>query len=404
MITWNNNIISNLAFGYNAFTEGNTPQGPIAFSLDDPTEVYPIANQEDLNFTTCGTWHNETWYGITSETNRFFKFNNITGEREYIAYLDMDLNAAAMAFDYTSNTMYVSAVNWNYFSLYTLNTETAEVTLIGENTNFEAVMPALACDISGRLYTLSFDGNFYSVNKNDVSIEPIGYLGVSEIFYTQDMGFDYNTGILYWGQVSDYDGALYRINTTTGQATKINDFPENMQVTALCVPFKPADFTLTFNVVNLQSEPVEGATVTVTSTSVNYETIQNTNESGEAILFADPGEYNWVVTTENYLEQSGTFEIVDEDEVIDVTLSPITSIKELDYGIEIFPNPANDFIIIKANIKGAYRVISIKGDVVLEGKIYDNSNIINIRKVLPGVYFLLIETAEKVMNKKIIIL
>ena len=399
----NNNIISNLAYGYNVYTDGNTPQGPIAFSLDDPTVVYPIANQEDLNFTMCGAWFNDTWYGITSETNRFFKFNNITGEREYIAYLDMDLNAAAMAFDYTSNTMYVSAVDWNYFSLYTLNLETAEVILIGENTNFEAVMPALACDISGRLYTLGFDGNFYSVNKNDVSIELIGYLGVTEIFYTQDMAFDYNTGILYWGQVSDYDGALYTINTATGHATKIDDFPGTMQVTALCVPFKPADFTVTFNVVDLQSEPVEGATVTITSAGSDYETVQNTNEYGEAILFVDPGEYNWVVTAENYLEQSGTFGIIDEDKTVDVTLSPVTFIDEFDADIQIFPNPADEFLIIETNVKGNFNLHSIKGEIILTGKVSVNSNLINVENVLPGVYFLQIEVAGGVFTEKIVI-
>ena len=320
----NNNVIANLAFGYNVYSNGNMPQGPIAFSLDDPTTVYLIADQEDEPFVMCGTWFNETWYGISSETNRLFKFNNITGEREYIAYLDMDLNAAAMAFDYTSNTMYVSAVDWNYFSLYTLNLATAEVTLIGENTNFEDVMPTLACDLSGKLYTLSFDGNFYSVDKDDVSIQLIGSLGVPEIFYTQDMAFDYNTGVLYWGQVSDYDGALYSINTLTGQASFIGDFPDMMQVTALCVPYKHEEIT------GAKSEGSKGK-------------------------------------------------------------------------IEIFPNPAFDFIIIESRVEGVYNICSINGNKVISGVISKLDNTIFVGGLTPGIYLLNIETERMSINKKLII-
>ena len=393
-------IIDNMALGYNVYSAGSTPQGPIAFSLNDPANVYLLNDQEESNYAMAGAWFNETWYGIENETNRFFKFNNITGERENIAFIDLEVNVSAMAFDYTSNTMYIATADWNYFALYTLNIVTSEITFIGENTDFETVMPAMACGLDGQLYLIGFDGNFYKLNKNDVEISYVGATGVPEVFYNQDITFDYNTSTLYWGLVSDYEGALYKINIENGSASKVDDFLGNMQVTAFCVPYKPADFTLDVNVTNSVGEPLERVLVTIVSP--NHEANQFTNEYGAAVLFANMAEYEWTISHDDYQQKTGVVDIT-ENLVMNIYMDPITIVDELEVDIKLYPNPAEDFVTIHTKSNTSFKLLSIDGKVVISGVIEEPKYILDLQNIHSGIYFLQLEMEEKLISKKIVI-
>ncbi len=72
--------------------------------------------------------------------------------------------------------------------------------------------------------------------------------------------------------------------------------------------------------------------------------------------------------------------------------------------IEIFPNPANEFVSISNSTdKFSYEIINVNGLIIEKQNVEGNKTYIDISKINNGIYFIKIKTGNKVIIKKLII-
>ena len=181
-------------------------------------------------------------------------------------YFPLHLIALDMAYDYTSDTLYMLAngLENDYFPegadnvLLKVDYMTGKTTVLGiidaaGDDPFVAL--TLACDNEGVLYTVDYEtGKLFTVSKEPVSVtEKYGY-GVYEATaittgetqywpaaYTQSMAVDHNTNKLYWAGYQGKVGVAYfmELDKTTGEVLSITTTEDNAEMTGLFVPYDP---------------------------------------------------------------------------------------------------------------------------------------------------------------------
>ena len=150
-------------------------------------------------------------------------------------------SATAMTYDASTNTIYgqfynddMSEIEWGWFDPHTARSTTV-------------------CKMDERLYALAAaaDGTIYAINENGLleTIDPktgsitnqIGNTGITPK-YIQSATIDPKTGKMYWcGMEADGYSALYDVNLTTGEATKIADFEDGEEIVGAYVVYKADD-------------------------------------------------------------------------------------------------------------------------------------------------------------------
>lgn len=83
---------------------------------------------------------------------------------------------------------------------------------------------AIAANAQGEVFGIDNTGTLQKINKSDGQYTEVGKTGITPS-YTQSATFDPSTGKLYWAAHTQTIRALYEVDTTTGAATKIGDFP-----------------------------------------------------------------------------------------------------------------------------------------------------------------------------------
>jgi hypothetical protein len=153
----------------------------------------------------------------------------VTGERTVVGSLGAALNG--LSYDITTDIMYgVDAT-----SLYMINMETGQATLVGTNTGI--TMVNLAINDAGEAYTIDLDndvlGTVNLITGVFTSIGPIGF----DANYAQDMEFDRESGELYLAAQDNISGWLAWANTSTGKTAKIGDFEGGAEITGFAIPY-----------------------------------------------------------------------------------------------------------------------------------------------------------------------
>lgn len=181
-------------------------------------------------------------------------------------YFPLKMLALDMAYDYTTDTMYMLAnalEDAYYFPegevniLLSLDLQTGKVTILGKIFP-ETVEPflalTLACDNDGVLYTINYEnGKLYTIDKTPaettpefgfgsyvatcVSQEDAKYMPAS---YTQSMTVDHETNTLYWAAYQGKVGqaAFIELDKTNGSIVGMTYTENNGE---LCGLFKPYD-------------------------------------------------------------------------------------------------------------------------------------------------------------------
>lgn len=136
---------------------------------------------------------------------------------------------------------YNSSVTGLEFGEVDYNTMTR--TTISES---EHAYVALGVTKEGVMYGVADDANLYKISLTDGTETLVGATGlqlkVGNATYEQSGEIDQATGIFYWAAYdSTGKGALYTVDLATGKASKLSDFADNEEVTALTVPAPQAD-------------------------------------------------------------------------------------------------------------------------------------------------------------------
>ena len=143
-----------------------------------------------------------------------------------------------MAYNYADGMMYYLCQDSQY-NMYlkrsNLNNP-SEVELVG---SLSQKIWTLAINAQGQAYGVAYEGgDLYQINLNDASTTLVGPTG-KEVWYTQSMAFDLETGELFWAQFSTVsDHGFYQVNTETGAATLIGEIGAGTQLAGLFMVYE----------------------------------------------------------------------------------------------------------------------------------------------------------------------
>lgn len=149
------------------------------------------------------------------------------------------------------------------FTYYPSYVSYSKIADVDSKTNFNSI----ACDKDGQLYAVVFEadgsGDSYTVTSSSLvkidkmtgAITVVGNTGQLP-HGVSGATIDPATNRMFWTVYTvDGEGYLCEVDLATGAATKIYDFPENDEITGLCIPeplakpkapAKPGDFTVDF--------------------------------------------------------------------------------------------------------------------------------------------------------------
>lgn len=145
------------------------------------------------------------------------------------------------------------------------DTTSGEMTRVAHLPRYQQ---AMAIDAEGNYFTLDESGTLYSLTWSNAdtktfddygtypeahltAIGKTGFRLQDDITYANSICFDYRTGQLYWAasvyptaEVEGTDGivrGIFEINIHTGKATLLQEFPDNIIMTACAIPYLGLD-------------------------------------------------------------------------------------------------------------------------------------------------------------------
>ncbi len=248
-----------LSEGYNGWNSFRNPgQMLMHTSMFQENETYTYAAEyvdgyviavdgnNTIYATELGKW-NRTDFG-TLGAEVMFEFYPGGYEVGDYYMMDVEFPALDMAFDYTTDTLYVLTDESLYLGpntggyLLKLDWLTGEAESVGRVTGLTDDHQALtlACDNDGVLYTVdAMNGDLYTLNKDTAEATFVGATGYQPL-YQQSMTVDHETNKLYWAAYQDIVGqsALLELDKATGEIVAAAAFEYNSQLSGL---FKPHD-------------------------------------------------------------------------------------------------------------------------------------------------------------------
>lgn len=139
----------------------------------------------------------------------------------------------SMAYNPVDGMMYYLCQDSQYNS-YLKRSSLANPSVVEEIGMFSVKIWTLAINAQGQAYGVAYeDGNLHQINLNDASTTIVGPTG-KELWYTQSMAFDLETGELFWAQFATVnDNGFYQVDAETGAATLIGDIGAGTQLAGL---------------------------------------------------------------------------------------------------------------------------------------------------------------------------
>jgi len=159
----------------------------------------------------------------------------------------------------------------------------------------------------------------------------------------------------------------------------------------------PVSYTVTF-VVSDGLDPVGQAMVEID------DEILTTNANGVASVNMVDGTYDYIAFAVNTDTTKGTVEVDGDAVVKNVVLTKISSVEALSQdGIQIYPNPANDYFVIEIGemTEASVQLINAIGAVCFESRLSSSTTTIQLDGLEDGVYIVLIKNSEKHYTGKI---
>lgn len=196
-------------------------------------------------------------------------------------YVEETSCATDMTYDPVTGKVYGSFTNDanSGFVWGTLDLETGYRTMI-ESLNIPLL--CVACNEVGTCFAIDTNGNLCTVEKETGKISNIGPTGVKPELCVQSATFDPVTGTLYWAAcVEDGSSALYSVNTSTGEATKVEAFPNGEQYTGIFIKKPLAASGAPGMVENLNAEFTGGSTTGIISFTMPKQTFGGEDLSGD---------------------------------------------------------------------------------------------------------------------------
>ena len=183
--------------------------------------IYAAAYYDGLVYAV-GQHNLGGYYAITINPSNF----------TYKLLYEVDVMVRALAFDYTTGTMYALAYDdMTQSGLYQMNLDTMEMTLIGDN-DLGITLASMAIDDEGQIYVADDHGNLYTMDKHTAALTATG-ISAEASRYLSSMVYDYNNDTIYWA----IGGNIYNVDTAAGTLTSIG-FTDCVVSGLFAVPFQ----------------------------------------------------------------------------------------------------------------------------------------------------------------------
>ena len=307
-------------YGYALYTANgaNWQNHFISFNTQDPNTVQAVS--ETFPTIWAATYLDGSVWFVTNtrslckapfneETQTIGDYETVVQSLEqYNLYIDMAYNPIdGMMYYLCQDSQYNS-----YLKRSNLATP-SEVEVVG---SFDVRLWTLAINAQGQAYGVAYEGgNLYEINLNNASTTLVGPTG-KEVWYTQSMAFDLDTGELFWAQfATTSDQGLYQVNTETGAATPLGEIGQGTQLAGLFMVPQPTP-----------PEPevideiyVEGFTAPVWGEHPDYD-IEVSPEV--PYIITDVSWHRYVSYDDHVLEPDDYFNLVDVNYYLLVILSP----------------------------------------------------------------------------------
>ena len=184
------------------------------------------------------TGEQETLWGIVLIFQGIRGYDAETGEKVYEASMD-DASAFAAGLDEYNGVIYgiFNNAEGSAMRLGTID-YAANGPVVTEIAPLEGVWNAFAIDGNGQGYGITREGVLCKINLADGAVTTVGATGVTPQ-YVAGMAFEKKSNRLFWTVSTDAAGFLTEVNTTTGEAALVYDFPNAEEVTGLYIPTPP---------------------------------------------------------------------------------------------------------------------------------------------------------------------
>lgn len=309
------------AYAWSVLDEGNLAKGPVGIAIPEG-DINLIKEDPSVELMQGGDFVENTWYTVDYD-GRLFTVDCDTGAYTVIGSTGVD-ELTGFTYDCTTGIAYVSNRN----NLYTIELDTAEVTLVGEISSGAIV--GIAANGEGDLYGLDIlDDQLYQIDKDTGAGTPIGHIGF-DANYAQDIAFDRTSGVLYGTLMLDARiGGLYKFDLGTGEATELKEFDDNIYLTALAIPY--IKYTMV-----AEASPPAGGTVTGSGDYKPGSMVTLSADAAKGYEFVNWTEDGAVVSTEQNYELTlfedrhlvANFKKIEVDEVSPDPTSPDASKEE----------------------------------------------------------------------------
>lgn len=242
-----NTMLGGIMVYSDAWLSGTNAPGAYSIQARDGGALTKLYGNNDMLNIISATKVNNTLYAIALDRNTYKvyvqEYSATTWSRSRNEETDMVNLASALAYDPTTGKVYGAFYNednqyWDRFCSYS--------TSLGEATNIKTVdrdITALAFNSAGELYGIWGASSWLiKIDKKTGSYEQIGKTGLypvlPEDYGVNSMAFG-SDGVLYWSATyegtssKDLRGGLFSVDTATGKATKIMDYPNNEAIAGL---------------------------------------------------------------------------------------------------------------------------------------------------------------------------
>lgn len=202
---------------------------------------YYAVSYMDMGFMTIA-------YMLVYDVSSYTMQDMVMIEDWNVSYVSSD-----MTYDPSTGNIYACSLNADgsgNFNLSLFDTNTAKQTPIAPIER----MCALAAAPDGTLYGIgAADGVLYKIDKTNAELTEVGPTGVQPE-NNQSATIDEDTGVMYWSAYTKDGGALYTVDTTTGQANKVFSYPDMTQIVGIYTlkaehnePAAPTEVSLNFD-------------------------------------------------------------------------------------------------------------------------------------------------------------
>jgi hypothetical protein len=186
---------------------------------------------------------------------------------------------------------------------------------------------------------------------------------------------------------------------TAGVVANYESGSSDMSTIEFVVP--ELTYALTFNVTDMEtSAAVSGASVEITDGTDTWTEV--TDGSGAAIFTVENGTYDYTVTKADYLDATGQVTVTDGAETVDVSIEPVGINDAVIANFNIYPNPSKGVFNVKSDSNGTITITNAIGNVIMVKEINGESTI-DMSNNAAGIYFIRLNSDNKVATKRIII-